>query len=275
MCGNGHGVARGVHLAGQPRVFQLPGAFLDALGGMSALALEGARRTWDVRRWWREFLDQCDFLASVTILPVMLVAIPFGAVISLQLGQLVAQLGAQSLTGAAAVTGMIQQVAPIVTALLISGAGGAAMAADMGARHVRDELAAMEVMSVNPTHRLVTPRLWAATVVAVFLISLVVVAGTAGAFVFNVLVQGVSPGAFFNGATTLVSLPDLLVGLFKAGVFGFVAASIACFRGMTCELGPVGVGKGVTESVVQTFIAVFVLNYVITALYLTIFPPSI
>ena len=84
-----------------------------------------------------------------------------------------------------------------------------------------------------------------------------------------------SPGAFFNGATTLVSLPDLLVGLFKAGIFGFVAAAIACYRGMTCELGPVGVGKGVTESVVQTFIAVFVLNYVITALYLTIFPPSI
>ncbi|WP_436796333.1 MlaE family ABC transporter permease [Actinospongicola halichondriae] len=242
---------------------------------MAALALEGTRRTWDIRRWWREFLDQCDFLASVTILPVMLVAVPFGAVISLQLGQLVAQLGAQSLTGAAAVTGMIQQIAPIVTALLIAGAGGSAMAADMGARNVRDELAAMEVMAVNPTHRLVTPRLWAATVVGVFLISLVVVAGTAGAFFFNVLLQGVSPGAFFNGATTLVSLPDLVVGLLKAGIFGFVAASVACYRGMTCDMGPVGVGKAVTESVVQTFIAVFVLNYVITALYLTMFPPSI
>ena len=262
-------------MAEQSRLLRLPGAFLDALGGMSALALEGARRTWDVRRWWREFLDQCDFLASVTILPVMLVAIPFGAVISLQLGQLVAQLGAQSLTGAAAVTGMVQQVAPIVTALLIAGAGGSAMAADMGARNVRDELAAMEVMAVNPTHRLVTPRLWAATVVAVLLISLVVVAGTAGAFVFNVLVQGVSPGAFFDGATTLVSLPDLVVALFKAGVFGFVAASIACYRGMTCDSGPVGVGKGVTDSVVQTFLAVFILNYVITAVYLTLFPPSI
>lgn len=262
-------------MAERPRLLELPGAFLDALGGMSALALEATRRTWDIRRWWREFLDQCDFLASVTTLPVMLVAIPFGAVISLQIGQLVAQLGAQSLTGAAAVTGMVQQVAPIVTALLISGAGGAAMAADMGARNVRDELAAMEVMALNPTHRLVTPRLWAGCLVGVMLISIVVVAGTAGAFVFNVLVQGVSPGAFFNGATTLVSLPDLLVGLFKAGVFGFVAAAIACYRGMNCDMGPVGVGKGVTDAVVQTFLAVFLLNYVITALYLTLFPPSI
>jgi phospholipid/cholesterol/gamma-HCH transport system permease protein len=262
-------------MAEQTRVLRLPGAFLDALGGTAALALEGGRRTWDVRKWWREFLSQCDFLARVTIVPVMLVAIPFGAVISLQIGNLVAQLGAQSLTGAAAVTGMVQQVAPLVTALLIAGAGGSAMAADMGARNVRDELAAMEVMAVNPTHRLVTPRLWASTVVAILLISLVVVAGTAGAFVFNVLVQGVSPGAFFNGATTLVSLPDLLVGLFKAGVFGFVAASVACFRGMTCDSGPVGVGKSVTESVVQTFLAVFILNYVITALYLSIYPPSI
>ncbi len=262
-------------MATQSRVVQMPGAFLDALGGMSALALEALRRTWDIRRWFREFLDQCDFLASVTIMPVMFIAIPFGAVISLQIGQLVAQLGAQSLTGAAAVTGMVQQVAPLVTALLIAGAGGSAIAADMGARNVRDELSAMEVMSVNPTHRLVTPRLWAAAIVAMFLISLVVVAGTAGAFVFNVLVQGVSPGAFFNGATTLVSIPDLAVALFKAAVFGFVAATVACYRGMTCDSGPVGVGKGVTDSVVQTFLAVFLLNYIITAIYLTLFPPSI
>lgn len=256
-------------------VLQLPGQFLTAVGGMSALALEGLRRSWDVRRWAGEYLDQCAFLAGVTILPVMLVAIPFGATISLQLGQLVSQIGAQSFTGAATVTATIQQVAPLATALLIAGAGGSAMAADMGARHVRDELAAMQVMSVNPIHRLVTPRMWASATVGVLLVSLVIVAGVGGSFFFNVIVQGVSPGAFFDGATSLVQLPDLVVGLVKAAIFGVVAAVICCYRGMHCERSPVGVGRAVTEAVVQTFLVVFVLNYVITTLYLALYPPRI
>ncbi|MCI0344401.1 MAG: ABC transporter permease, partial [Chloroflexi bacterium] len=137
---------------------------------MSAVAVEGLRRSWEVRRWWREWLDQAWFLTKVTSLPVLLVSIPFGATISLQVGQLVAQLGAQSFTGTAVVVGLVREAAPIATALLISGAGGSAMAADMGARNVRDELAAMRVMSVNPIHRLVTPRLWAASTVAVLLV---------------------------------------------------------------------------------------------------------
>lgn len=256
-------------------ILTLPRQFFVALGGMTALGLEGVRRSWDVKRWFGEFLDQCAFLTGVTILPVMLVAIPFGATISLQIGQLVSQIGAESFTGAAAVTATIQQVAPVATALLIAGAGGSAMAADMGARNVRDELAAMRVMSVNPVHRLVTPRIWAAAIVGMLLVSLVIVAGTAGSFFFNVIIQGVSPGAFFDGATSLVQLPDLGVALFKAALFGIVAAVVACYRGMNCASSPVGVGKGVTEAVVQTFLVVFVLNYVITTIFLTLYPPKI
>lgn len=260
---------------GAGALLTMPRKFVVAIGGMTAVALEALRTTWQIRRWFREYLDQCQFLTSVCILPVMLVSIPFGATISLQLGQLVSQIGAQSFTGAAAVTATIQQVAPVATALLIAGAGGSAMAADMGARNVRDELAAMEVMSVNPTHRLITPRIYAAMTVGVLLVSVVIAAGTAGSFFFNVVIQGVSPGAFFDGATSIVRLPDLGIALVKAAIFGFVAAVVACFRGMNCDRSPVGVGKGVTEAVVQTFLAVFILNYVLTTIYLTLYPPTI
>lgn len=246
--------------------------FLATVGGMTALGLEGFRSTLQIRKWFGEFLEQCAFLTGVTIMPIMLVSIPLGGTIALQLGQMISQIGAQSYTGAAAVTGIVQQAAPIATALLISGAGGSAMAADMGARNVRDELAAMRVMSVNPTHRLVTPRMYAAMLVGVLLVSLVIMAGAAGSFFFNVILQGVSPGAFFDGAFSIVTIPDLMVGLFKAALFGLIAAVVACYRGMNCATSPVGVGKGVTEAVVQTFIAVFVLNYVITTIYLTLYP---
>ncbi len=247
-------------------------AFLTEAGGITATALEGLRRTWEVRRWWREYVEQCLFLIRVTTLPVMLIAVPLGATISLQVGQLTRQLGAESLTGAVVIVGVVREAAPIAAALLIAGAGGSAMTADMGARNIRDELSAMEVMSVNPTHRLVTPRLWAAATIGVLLVSLIIVSGVAGGYLFNVVLQGVSSGAFFQGADTLLRLSDLVVAIGKAALFGFMAATVACHRGMHCNRSPVGVGAAVKEAVVMTLLAVFIVNYVITSLYALLVP---
>jgi phospholipid/cholesterol/gamma-HCH transport system permease protein len=248
---------------------------LDETGDLAVTFLEGMRRTWDVKTWWGEFIEQCWFIARVTSVPVLLIAIPLGATISLQVGEIARQLGAQSNTGAAVVAAMVQQVAPLAAALLISGAGGSAITSDMGARHIRDELAAMEVMGINPVHRLVTPRLWAASTVGVLLCSLVILSGVAGGFYFNVIQQGVSPGAYFDGATSLLQFWDLGITLFKAWIFGFIAAAVACHKGMTCDYGPVGVGRAVNQSVVVTSILVFAANYVISTLYFVLVPPKI
>jgi phospholipid/cholesterol/gamma-HCH transport system permease protein len=248
---------------------------LAETGAMAATALEGLRRTWEITRWWPEYVTQCLFLIRVTTLPVMLIAVPLGATISLQVGQLTRQLGAESLTGAVVIVGVVREAAPIAAALLIAGAGGSAMTADMGARNIRDELAAMEVMAVNPTHRLVTPRLWAATTVGLLLVSLIILSGVAGGYLFNVVLQGVSPGAYFQGADDLLRLSDLGVALFKAGLFGFMAATVACHRGMRCERSPVGVGAAVKEAVVMTLLAVFIVNYVITSLYTILVPQEL
>lgn len=250
-------------------------AVLGGAGATFAIGIEAIRHTPDVRRWSREFVEQAAFLVSVTLLPVILIAVPLGATISLQIGQLTRQLGGESFTGAAVIVGVIREAAPIAAALLIAGAGGSAMAADVGARNIRDELAAMEVMAVNPVARLVTPRVWAATVVGVLLVSMVIIGGIGGGFFFNVIVQGVSPGAFFNGANTLVRFSDLVVALGKAGLFGFIAATIACERGMGCERSPIGVGLAVKQAVVVTFLAVFTVNYVITSLYVVLVPQRI
>ncbi len=248
---------------------------LADIGDTLSIALEGMRKSWQVGRWGAEFVMQALFLVKVTLLPVVLIAVPLGATISLQIGQLTRQLGGESFTGAAVIVGVVREAAPIAAALLIAGAGGSAMTADMGARNIRDELAAMEVMAVNPVGRLVTPRLWAASAVGVLLVSMVIVAGVGGGFVFNVILQGVSPGAFFNGATALIRLSDLGVAIGKAGLFGFIAAAVACQRGMSCDRSPVGVGLAVKQAVVVTFLAVFSANYVITSLYVLLVPQRV
>lgn len=250
-------------------------AFLGAAGGLTATALEGLRTTHQVRRWWPELVEQCLFLIKVTTLPVMLIAVPLGATISLQVGQLTRQLGAESLTGAVVIVGVVREAAPIAAALLIAGAGGSAMTADMGARNIRDELSAMSVMSVNPTHRLVTPRLWAASIVGVLLVSLIIISGVGGGYLFNVVIQGVSPGAYFQGADALLRSSDLALAIGKAGLFGFMAATVACHRGMSCNRSPVGVGTAVKEAVVTTLLLVFIANYVITSLYTLVLPQPV
>jgi phospholipid/cholesterol/gamma-HCH transport system permease protein len=246
---------------------------LDETGTLAVTFLEGMRRTWDVRNWWGEFIEQCWFIARVTALPVILIALPLGSTISLQVGDISRQIGAQSATGAAVITALVRDVAPLAAALLISGAAGSAMTADMGARHIRDELSAMEVMGINPVHRLVTPRLWACSTVSVLLCSLIILSGVVGGYYFNVIQQGVSPGAYFDGATALLQVSDFGVTLGKAWIFGFIAAAVACYKGMNCALGPIGVGRAVNQSTVVTSILVFAANYVITALYYVLVPP--
>jgi phospholipid/cholesterol/gamma-HCH transport system permease protein len=249
-----------------------PAFVIRETGNMFAVTLDGLRDIPKIRVWWQEYLRQCWFISKVTAIPVMLISIPFGMVIALHVGSFSRQLGAESATGAAMVLAIVREAAPVATALLIAGAGGSAMTADIGSRKIRDEIAAMEVMAVNPIGRLVTPRLLAASTVALFLVSLVSVAGLAGGYVFNVLVQHVTAGAYFSGFTQLVQLPDLWSSLAKAWVFGFVAAMVSCYKGLYCKGGPKGVGDAVNQGVVITFILIFFVNFIMTTLYFALVP---
>ncbi|MET8837572.1 ABC transporter permease [Micromonospora sp. NPDC004540] len=220
----------------------------------------------------REFVQQAWFISSVSILPAALVSIPFGAVIALQLGSLVRQLGAQSFTGAASVLAVVREAGPIVTALIIAGAGGSAICADLGSRKIREELDAMQVLGIDPIHRLVVPRVLASMVVAVLLNGLVSVVGVTGGYAFNVVLQGGTPGAYLASFQALGQLPDLLVGEVKALLFGAAAALVASHQGMTAKGGPKGVGDAVNRSVVITFMLLFALNFVVTAVYFQVVP---
>lgn len=220
----------------------------------------------------REMIEQAWFISSVSILPAALVSIPFGAVIALQLGSLVRQLGAQSFTGAASVLAVVREAGPIVTALIIAGAGGSAICADLGSRKIREELDAMEVLGIDPIQRLVVPRLVAAMLVGLLLNGLVSVVGVAGGYFFNVILQGGTPGAYIASFQALGQLPDLIAGEIKALLFGAVAALVASYKGMTAKGGPKGVGDAVNQSVVITFMLLFAVNFVITAVYFQVVP---
>jgi phospholipid/cholesterol/gamma-HCH transport system permease protein len=241
-------------------------------GTMTAVGLDASRKV--ISRPWplAEFLDQLWVLAKVTTLPVILISIPFGMVISLQVGALIKQLGAEAHLGSALVLAVVREQAPIATALMIAGAGGSAMCADLGARRIRDEISAMEVMGVDPIQRLVMPRILAATVLAVQLDAVVSTAGIAGGWFFGTKIQGVSSSSFFASFDELSQPWDLWMALIKAACFGFLAGTVACYKGLYAKGGPKGVGDAVNQAVVITFVLLFFVNFVLTLVYFNFVP---
>jgi phospholipid/cholesterol/gamma-HCH transport system permease protein len=214
---------------------------------------------------WRECLVQTWFVARVSLVPTILLSIPFTVLTTFTLNILLVEIGAADFSGSGAAIGTVTQTGPIVTVLVIAGAGATAMCADLGARTIREELDALRVLGIDPIQALVVPRVWAATLVAVLLSSLVSVVGLVGGFVFAVFFQHVTPGAFAAGLTLLVGAPQVVIGLCKAMVFGLAASLIACYKGIHVGGGPAGVGNAVNETVVFTFLALFVLNVIATA----------
>ncbi|HME77133.1 MAG TPA: ABC transporter permease [Mycobacterium sp.] len=239
---------------------------MQGVGGLFLMSFDALRFVFRRPFEWREFLDQSWFVARVSMAPTLLVAIPLTVLVSFTLNILLRELGAADLSGAGAAFGAVTQVGPLVTVLVIAGAGATAMCADLGSRTIREEIDAMEVLGINPVQRLVTPRMLASTLIALLLNSLVVIVGVVGGYVFSVFVQDVNPGAFVAGITLLTGIPELIISGVKAAFFGMIAGLVACYRGLIISGGGAkAVGNAVNETVVYAFMLLFVVNVVITA----------
>jgi phospholipid/cholesterol/gamma-HCH transport system permease protein len=213
---------------------------------------------------WREMYAQTIFFVGVAAVPAALVAIPFGVIISVQIGSLTQQIGASSMAGAASALGILRQGAPIAAALLIGGAVGSAIAADLGARTVREEIDALRTMGIDPARLLVAPRLAAVFIVAPLICMEIIFVGVATGYFINVSFQGGAAGSYIGSFGQFAGLTDLWAALGKAELFGLVVVAIACQRGLEAKGGPRGVADAVNAAVVLSVISSFVLNLVVT-----------
>lgn len=221
---------------------------------------------------WAEFLLQAWFMTRVSLLPTILVAIPFGVITSVQIGAVASQIGADSFSGAVNGIGVLRQGAPLVTSLMIAGAVGSAICSDLGARQVREEIDALKVMGINPVQRLVAPRIVAALVVAVMLTVVVAMTAMITAFIMNVGAGRISAGTYINSFVSFSQPMDLVLAEVKAVVFGFVATIVAAHKGLSASGGPKGVADAVNQAVVLSVILLAVINVAITQAYSMLSP---
>ena len=264
---------------GALHIGEMPGRSLATTGrGMQLLATVLRYAVTDavsLRLPLGEFLVQAWNLLKVTAIPALLMAIPFGAMVTVVSSGLVNQLGATSLLGAASGVGVVRQGAPITAGLLMGGAAASAIASDFGARAVREELDAMRVLGVDPVRRLVVPRFLALLLLAPILCIFIVVAGTAAAYILAVSASDMTPGSFWQSFGTFAKLVDVWFAIGKSIVFAAIVAIVSSLRGMEAKGGPRGVADAVNSSVVLNVVGIVFANFAITQLQTMFFPMEV
>ncbi|WP_067902511.1 MlaE family ABC transporter permease [Nocardia vaccinii] len=253
-----------------------PIASLDTVGSQFVLGIRAVQYLIsDIatgRFAFREFVQQAAFMVKTSYVPTIAVALPISATLSIQFGLIAGQVGASSLAGAASGLAVIRQAAPVVTAMLLAAAVGSAICADLGSRTIREEIDAMTVMGVRVIHRLVVPRVAAGVVVAVGLTGLSAFVGFIAGYLFDVYVQGGTPGSFVATFSSFATIGDMYLAVVKAVVFGLIVTVVACQKGLSTKGGPSGVADSVNAAVVASIVLLMVVNVGFTEIYTLLFP---
>ena len=239
--------------------------FLAALGRASAL-------WWSAMRWLPRFSElnllirQIYNVGYLSLVIVVLSAFSIGAVLALQFYTQLARFGAQEAVGVGLALVLLRELGPVVTALLFAGRAGSALTAEIGLMKTTEQLSSMEMMGVDPLRRVIAPRLWAGFISVPILAAVFSMVGIWGGMLVGVEWLGVVEGSFWGNMQSSVSFTtDVLNGVLKSVVFGFVCTWIAVYQGYDCVPTSAGISAATTKTVVYSSLAVLGLDFVLTA----------
>ena len=219
-----------------------------------------------------EFVGQFLFALRLCWLPLLIstVAVSYGAP-GLQAANFLILFGALDRLGGFFVLAIIREFAPFVCAIIVAGVAGTAITADLGARKIREELDALQVLGVDPVKNLVVPRFLALMLVTALFDIFAILAGLGGGLIATALHHapfGPFWGTFFTNASTT----DLWGSLLKCTIYGAITAIVCCYKGMTASGGAEGVGKAVNQAVVIALLGIGAFNYIFTQALLATHP---
>jgi phospholipid/cholesterol/gamma-HCH transport system permease protein len=208
------------------------------------------------------------FLGGIKSLGVITVVALFtGMILALQTGLELRRFGQESYIGSAVTIVLLREMGPFMTGLIIAASFGSAIAAQMGTMVVAEEIAALEIMSINPVRFLVMPRLVALALIMPFLTIYTNAIGILGGAIVGSTQLDVSFTAYFDNCTRYAENKDLLVGLFKAFIFGVIVVTVACHQGFAATEGAVGVGRATRRTVIISFLTILTMGYFITRMF--------
>ena len=222
--------------------------------------------------WGGEFVSQFLFALRLCWLPLLLstIAISYGAP-GLEAANFLAVFGALDRLGGFFVVFAIREIGPLITAIVLAGVAGTAITADLGARKIREELDALQVLGVDPIKNLVVPRFLALMLVTGLFNLYAILFGLFGGLLAEITYE--QPlGPFWNTLFANATSTDLWGSVLKTTIFGAIIAIVCCYKGMTASGGAEGVGRAVNQAVVVTFLAIGAFNTVFTQTLLATHP---
>lgn len=245
-------------------------AFLAFLAGIGRLMLFlGTALSHCVRPpfYPRLFVRQCIDIGYYSLPVVGLTALFTGMVLALQSYSGFARFGAESAIASVVVLSMTRELAPVLAGLMVAGRIGASMAAEIGTMRVTEQIDALSTLSTNPFKYLVVPRLLAGLLMLPLLVLVADIIGVFGGFLVGVYKLDFNPATYLANTFEFLETIDVVSGLVKAAVFGFLVALMGCYHGYQSRGGAQGVGAATTAAVVSASILILVFNYVITELF--------
>ncbi|AEH09469.1 MULTISPECIES: MlaE family ABC transporter permease [Protofrankia] len=223
--------------------------------------------------YWGEVRDQMFEILKLCWIPMMVSCTAFGfGAPGLQGGNLFLLFGIPERLGSFFIMASVREFAPWINAMVVAGVMGTAMTADLGARRIREEIDAMEVLGVDPIRTLIVPRVLAITLMTGLLDLVALAFGVLGGYMASVWVLGANSSAFFENFFANATVTDVWASVAKTTIFGLLIGVVCCYKGLHTQGGPIGVGRAVNQAVVISFAAIWIFNYVFTTILLGLNP---
>src|SRR5438105_2207833 len=216
----------------------------------------------------QRIVRQLQFIGTRSLLVIALTGLFAGMVLGLQGYYTLTRFGSEAYLGPAVAISLITELGPVLSALMVTGRAGSAIAAEIGIMRITEQIDALEVMALNPIRYLVVPNVVAGIIAMPLLGALFAVIGVYGGYLIGVQLLGVSSGTYFGSMTDFVAMTDIRNGLYKSLSFGLLITFLCCFKGYHTGYGAEGVSKATTEAVVWSSVAVLVLDYFLNSVLL-------
>src|SRR5687767_9693507 len=223
-------------------------------------------------RYYREIIDQMDSLGVGSLSIVILTGMFTGMVLTLQSAASLDAFGARPYVGRLVCISMVRELGPVLTALMVTGRVGSGMAAELGSMVVTQQIDALRVLGSDPIRKLVAPRIAAAMVMVPTLTVLSDTVGIFGGALISIFSLQLSWEFYWRSVANALVVNDLVMGLTKPVMFGFILSSVGCYMGLSTTGGSLGVGTATTRSVVVASVLILSSDFFITKLLLILFP---
>jgi len=241
--------------------------FLAATGRLASFALMGLVGLFSPPFYLRLILRQIVYMGYYSLPVVGLTAIFTGMVLALQSYTGFSRFNAESAVATVVVLSVTRELGPVIAGLMVAGRVGAAMAAEIGTMRVTDQIDALSTLSTDPFRYLVLPRLLAGLITLPMLVLVADIIGVFGGYIVSVYKLGFNPANYLTQTETYLERMDVISGLVKAGVFGFIVSLMGCYHGYHSRGGAEGVGQATTYAVVSASIMILLSNYLLTAAF--------